>query len=63
MGIANVGWRYFLMYIISGYPTAIRMRLYFLDTLVVPLEEISAVFGDAGALQVACCGFRASDIG
>ncbi|KAK5173252.1 uncharacterized protein LTR77_001933 [Saxophila tyrrhenica] len=44
--LANIGWYYYLAFIIPGTIGAVVMFLYFPDTLGKPLEEIAALFGD-----------------
>ncbi|KAK3050522.1 hypothetical protein LTR09_008161 [Extremus antarcticus] len=44
--LANIGWYFYLAFIIPGTIGAVIMWFYFPDTLGKPLEEIAAIFGD-----------------
>jgi hypothetical protein len=42
----NIGWRFYLCFIIPGTIGAVIMWFFFPDTLGMPLEEVAALFGD-----------------
>lgn len=42
----NIGWKFYLAFIIPGIISAILMWIFFPDTLGVPLEDIARLFGD-----------------
>ncbi|EME85865.1 uncharacterized protein MYCFIDRAFT_81836 [Pseudocercospora fijiensis CIRAD86] len=44
--LANIGWYYYLAFIIPGTIGSVIMWFYFPDTLGKPLEETAALFGD-----------------
>ncbi|KAK4616777.1 MFS-type transporter oryC [Fulvia fulva] len=44
--MANIGWKYYLAFIIPGTIGAVVMWIYCPDTLGKPLEETAALFGD-----------------
>jgi hypothetical protein len=44
--IKNIGWRFFLIFIILNVLSAIAILLFFPDTKGKSLEEIAALFGD-----------------
>lgn len=44
---ANIGWHYYLFFIIPGTIGAVIIWFYFPDTLGLPLEEVAAIFGDS----------------
>ena len=48
----NVGWKFYLAFIIPGTLGAIIMWLFFPDTLGLPLEEVAAIFGDADEVAI-----------
>ena len=43
---ANIGWKFYLAFIIPGTLGSIIMWFFFPDTLGLPLEEVAAIFGD-----------------
>jgi len=43
----NIGWKFYLCFIIPGYIFAVCAWLFFPDTRHLALEEIAAIFGDA----------------
>lgn len=43
---ANIGWHYYILFIIFAAMGAVAVLLWFPDTLHKPLEEIAAMFGD-----------------
>lgn len=43
---ANIGWHYYILFIIFAFTGAVTVALWFPDTLHKPLEEIAAMFGD-----------------
>lgn len=49
--LANIGWYFYLAFIIPGTIGAICMWFFFPDTLGKPLEETAALFGDADQVQ------------
>ena len=48
----NIGWKFYLAFIIPGSIGGILMWIYFPDTLGLPLEEVAAIFGDADEVAV-----------
>ncbi len=48
----NVGWRFYLAFIIPGTLGAIVILLFFPNTRGLPLEEIAALFGDEDEVAV-----------
>ena len=44
---SNIGWKFYLCFIIPGYIFAVAAWIYFPDTRHLALEEIAAMFGDA----------------
>jgi hypothetical protein len=55
---SNIGWKYYLCFIIPGYIFAVIVFFFYPDTKALPLEEIAALFGDSdeiflGNLEVA----------
>lgn len=42
----NIGWYFYLCFIIPGTIGAVLMWFFFPDTLGLPLEEVAAIFGD-----------------
>jgi len=52
----NIGWKFYLCFIIPGYIFAVCAWLFFPDTRHLALEEIAAIFGDADEI------FQAHDI-
>ncbi|PMD50042.1 general substrate transporter [Hyaloscypha bicolor E] len=44
---ANIGWKFYLCFIIPGYIFAVCAWIFFPDTRHLALEEIAAIFGDA----------------
>ena len=42
----NIGWKFYLAFIIPGYLFAIVAYFYYPETRGLPLEEIAALFGD-----------------
>lgn len=47
---ANIGWKFYLCFIIPGTIGAIWMFFWFPDTRRLPLEEVADIFGDRGEL-------------
>jgi len=43
---ANIGWHYYILFIIFAFMGVVAVLLWFPDTLHKPLEEIAAMFGD-----------------
>ena len=43
---ANIGWKFYLCFIIPGVIGSVIMWFFFPDTLGLPLEEIAGIFGD-----------------
>jgi len=50
--IDNIGWKYYLFFIVVTGTGAIIVLLFFPDTLHKPLEEIAALFGDDDEVAV-----------
>lgn len=50
--LRNIGWKYYLVFIITTSLGAIWMWIAFPDTKNKPLEEIAAIFGDANEVAV-----------
>ncbi|OAP61905.1 hypothetical protein AYL99_04108 [Fonsecaea erecta] len=50
--LANIGWKYFLVFIIGGFIGGILILLYWPDTRNMPLEEVAAIFGDEDEVAV-----------
>jgi hypothetical protein len=44
---ANIGWRFYICFIVPGTIGAAIMFFCFPDTKGLPLEEVAAIFGDA----------------
>lgn len=49
---ANIGWKFYLAFIIPGSLGAIAMWLWFPDTKGKPLEEVAAMFGDEDEVAI-----------
>ncbi len=49
---ANIGWKFYLCFIIPGTLGAICMWIWFPDTNGLPLEEVAAIFGDADEVAI-----------
>ncbi|KFZ05695.1 hypothetical protein V501_08116 [Pseudogymnoascus sp. VKM F-4519 (FW-2642)] len=49
---ANIGWKYFLVFIIISGLSAIFIYFVYPETKGIPLEEIAAIFGDADEVMV-----------
>ena len=49
---SNIGWKFYLCFIIPGVVTAIGIFLYFPDTKGLALEEVAALFGDQDEMAV-----------
>jgi hypothetical protein len=49
---ANIGWKYYLFFVIQAAIGAVCAFLYFPNTLMKPLEEIAALFGDSEEVVV-----------
>lgn len=47
---ANIGWKFYLCFIIPGTVGAVWMFFWFPDTRGLPLEEVADIFGDRGEL-------------
>lgn len=43
---ANIGWKFYLAFIVPGAVGSVIMWFFFPDTLGLPLEEVAAIFGD-----------------
>jgi hypothetical protein len=48
----NIGWKYFLVFIIGGSLGGVLIIMYWPDTRNIPLEEIAAIFGDEDEVAV-----------
>lgn len=48
----TIGWKYFLVFIIPSFLGGFAMWFFWPDTRDMPLEEISALFGDDGEVAV-----------
>jgi hypothetical protein len=48
----NIGWKFYLPFIIPGSLGGIAMWLWWPETRGVPLEEIAAIFGDADEVAI-----------
>ncbi|KAF2710650.1 MFS transporter [Pleomassaria siparia CBS 279.74] len=48
----NIGWKFYLVFIIPGTIGGIIMWIYFPDTNGLPLEEVAAIFGDEDDIAV-----------
>ncbi|KIX01162.1 uncharacterized protein Z518_08887 [Rhinocladiella mackenziei CBS 650.93] len=48
----NIGWKFYLVFIIPGTIGGLIMLFFFPDTKGVPLEEIAAIFGDADEVAI-----------
>ncbi|KAK4539179.1 hypothetical protein LTR36_001179 [Oleoguttula mirabilis] len=46
----NIGWKFYLCFIIPGTIAGLGIFLYFPDTNGIPLEEVAAMFGDVDEL-------------
>lgn len=46
IGIATIGWKYFLIFVVLGVFYSIVQIPFIKETKGVPLEEIDAIFGD-----------------
>jgi MFS family permease len=51
-GIAKVGWRYFLVFVVLGVFYSFAQYPFIKETKGVPLEEIDAIFGDGENVAV-----------
>lgn len=49
---SNIGWRFYLAFIVPGTIGAIYMWFFFPDTNGLPLEEVAALFGDADEVAI-----------
>ncbi|KAK5242219.1 hypothetical protein LTR20_006765 [Exophiala xenobiotica] len=49
---ANIGWKYYIFFIVQAAIGGVATLLYFPNTLKKPLEEIAALFGDADEVVV-----------
>ncbi|TKA74687.1 hypothetical protein B0A49_04268 [Cryomyces minteri] len=58
----DIGWKFYLCFIIPGCISAVIIWLYFPDTWGVPLEEVAAMFGDANELYRASVGGGEADM-
>ncbi|EXJ75024.1 uncharacterized protein A1O5_01720 [Cladophialophora psammophila CBS 110553] len=52
VALRNIGWRFFLCFIIPGTIACIVMWIWFPDTKGRPLEEIAALFGDVDEVAI-----------
>ncbi|KAI1618273.1 MFS transporter [Exophiala viscosa] len=52
IAFANIGWKFYLCFIIPGTIGAVIMWMLFPDTNGLPLEEVAAIFGDADEVAV-----------
>ena len=48
----NIGWNFYLLFIITGSFSTVVVLLFYPDTLHKPLEEIAAIFGDSGQVAI-----------
>jgi hypothetical protein len=48
----NIGWKFYLAFIIPGSIGGVAMWIWWPDTNGVPLEEIAAIFGDGDEVAV-----------
>jgi hypothetical protein len=55
---ANIGWKFYLVFIIPGTIGCILMYLYFPNTNGLPLEEVAAIFGDADEVAIYQAGIE-----
>lgn len=49
---ANIGWRFYLIFIIGCFVGGVLFLCFWPDTRGLPLEEIAAIFGDADEVAV-----------
>ncbi|KIW49678.1 hypothetical protein PV05_11332 [Exophiala xenobiotica] len=49
---ANIGWKFYLAFIIPGSIGGVVIWIFFPDTRGMPLEEVAAIFGDADEVAV-----------
>lgn len=52
IGIANIGWKYFLIFVVLGVFYSFAQYPFIKETKGVPLEEIDAIFGDGENVAV-----------
>jgi len=52
VAFANVGWKFYLAFIIPGSIGGVVMWVFFPNTKGIPLEEVAAIFGDADEVAV-----------
>ncbi|KIW99020.1 uncharacterized protein Z519_00683 [Cladophialophora bantiana CBS 173.52] len=50
--LANIGWKYFLVFIIGGVIGGVLILIFWPDTRNMPLEEVAAIFGDEDEVAV-----------
>jgi len=48
----NIGWKFYLCFIIPGFIGATVMWFYFPNTNGLPLEEVAVIFGDADEVAI-----------
>jgi hypothetical protein len=48
----NIGWKFYLVFIIPGTIGAVIMGVWFPDTRGLPLEEVAAIFGDTDEVAI-----------
>lgn len=48
----NIGWKFYLVFIVPGVFGASTIGFYWPDTKGFPLEEVAAVFGDAEEVAI-----------
>ncbi|OAL34963.1 hypothetical protein AYO20_05678 [Fonsecaea nubica] len=49
---ANIGWKYYIFFILQAFIGGVAVLMYFPNTLKKPLEEIAALFGDVEEVVV-----------
>jgi hypothetical protein len=59
---ANIGWRFYLVFIIGCFVGGIVFLFFWPDTRGLPLEEIAAIFGDADEVAVYQRDIRFEDL-
>jgi hypothetical protein len=52
MACSNIGWKFYLAFIIPGSIGGVVIWIFFPDTRGMPLEEVAAIFGDADEVAV-----------
>jgi len=51
-GVAAIGWKYYLVFIVLTYVNSAILYFTIVETKGVPLEEIAGLFGDEGEVAV-----------